>query len=81
MTMTMTKTKTPVLPLPVTVDLGHIDLSNGDDTVFSILGAVNLAMKSAGIDQETRAIFQEEALSEDYDHLLTTVTQWVNVAA
>jgi hypothetical protein len=56
-----------------------VDLSNVDGNAFSILGAAGKAMRRAGIDPETRDEFMKEATSGDYDHLLVTLQEWMEV--
>lgn len=52
--------------------------SNGN--AFAILGKVQLAMKKAGVSKEDIDKFMEEAMSDDYDHLLQVCMETVNVS-
>ena len=56
-----------------------VTLIGKDGNAFSILGRVTKAMRQAGISQDERAAFQKEATSGNYDHLLQTITKWVEV--
>ena len=57
----------------------EVQLTGEDGNAFVILGAVDLALKRAGIDADERGEFQAEATADDYDHLLRTCMAWVNV--
>jgi len=50
-----------------------------DGNAFAILGRVSKALRNAGADQEYINQFRNEATSEDYDHLLATVMEYVDV--
>ena len=50
---------------------------NGNALV--ILGLTVSAMKRAGVALERIEEFKKEAMSGDYDHLLQTVMEWVEV--
>jgi len=56
-----------------------VRLSDIDGNAFAILGAVQRALRQAGIDEEEIKEFFEEATSGDYDHLLETCMRWVEV--
>ena len=56
----------------------HVRLVGEDGNAFAILGRVVQALKQGGVSKEEIAQFREEATSGDYDHLLVTVTSWVN---
>ncbi|MCK5616973.1 hypothetical protein KAR91_84710 [Candidatus Pacearchaeota archaeon] len=51
-----------------------------DGNAFSILGTTMRALKRGKASMEDIASFQEEAMSGDYDHLLATVMDYVEVA-
>jgi len=55
-----------------------VRLVGEDGNAFSILGRVQQAMRRGGVPDEERKAFFEEATSGDYDHLLMTVTRWVD---
>jgi hypothetical protein len=56
-----------------------VELTGLDGNAFAILGRIRTAMKKAGVPQQEINEFFEEAMSEDYDHLLRTAAKWVNV--
>ena len=56
-----------------------VKLLGEDGNAYAILSRVSRAMKSGGVPQEEIDVFCEEATSEDYDHLLQTVMEWVEV--
>jgi len=58
----------------------HVTLTGTDGNAFAVLGAVNAAMKRAGIAKPERDAFFAEATAGDYDHLLQTAMRWVEVA-
>lgn len=57
-----------------------VQLSGNDGNAFAILGAVQAAMRRAGIDRSEQEAFIAEATSGDYDALLRTCARWVEVA-
>lgn len=56
-----------------------VKLVGEDGNAFAILGRVSQALRDAHVAQEEVAKFHAEATSGNYDHLLQTVMQWVNV--
>ena len=56
-----------------------VRLSGGDGNAFGVLGAVQQALRRAGVDEKEIDAFFDEATSGDYDHLLATCMAWVNV--
>ena len=46
------------------------DLVGIDGNAFSIMGYVERAMRREGIGKEARDSYLEDAMSDDYDHLL-----------
>ena len=56
-----------------------ISLTGREGNAFYILGKVRTALIQAGASEEEREAFHKQATSGDYDHLLSTVTEWVNV--
>ena len=56
-----------------------VKLVGEDGNAFAILGRVTRAMHQAKVPPEEIKQFQTEAMSGDYDHLLCTCTEWVNV--
>jgi len=57
----------------------NVKLTNIDGNAFGILGAVRKALRRAGVPPEAIEVFTKEATSGDYDNLLQTVMQWVEV--
>ena len=56
-----------------------VELVGQDGNAFSIIGRVTGAMRRAGLTVEQRNEFTTEATSGDYDHLLQTVMEYVNI--
>ena len=56
-----------------------VRLINEDGNAFHILGQVRAALRRAGESQEFIEAFTKEATSGDYNHLLATVTEVVEV--
>ena len=56
-----------------------VRLINEDGNCFYILGKVRAALRRAGESQEFIEAFTKEATSGDYNHLLATVTEVVEV--
>ena len=56
-----------------------VELVGGDGNAFAILGSVKRAMQRGGLPKEVIDKFREEAMSGDYDNLLTTCMRYVNV--
>lgn len=57
-----------------------VQLTGQDGNGFFIVCRVRDALKQDGIPESERQEFFEEALSGDYDHMLTTVMAWVKVS-
>ena len=56
-----------------------VDLFSIDSNAFSIIGTVGCALNAGGATVEELDEFMAEATSGDYDQLLRTVIQWVNI--
>jgi hypothetical protein len=56
-----------------------VKLVGTDGNAFAILAAVSRAMRRAGIEKTQINEFVDEATSGDYDHLLQTAMNTVNV--
>jgi hypothetical protein len=56
-----------------------VHLVGNDGNAFAILGAVQKALRRAGVPEGEVQAFYAEATSGDYDHLLTTCMRWVEV--
>jgi len=59
---------------PITVDLCGVD-----GNAFCILGHVLSSMRRAHIPQEERETFKKQATSGDYNHLIATCMDWVDI--
>ena len=57
----------------------NVQLTGRDGNAWSILGAVANALRDGGVSAAEVDEFHEEAMSGDYDHLLQTACQWVDV--
>jgi hypothetical protein len=58
----------------------EVELIGHDGNAFLLLGKVRRALKQAGAPKEEIEKFLEEAMSGDYDHLLATCMDWVEVS-
>ena len=56
-----------------------VDLSNVDGNAFAVLIKVKRALIEGDVSKDDVAIFIAEATSGDYDHMLQTCMEWVNV--
>jgi len=56
-----------------------LQLVGTDGNAFSILGKAMKAAKRAGWSKERIAVYIEEAMSGDYDHLLQTTMKYFDV--
>lgn len=56
-----------------------VQLTGIDGNAFIIIGTVTKALKRAGASQEIVDKFKKEATSGDYDHLLQTAMEYVEV--
>lgn len=56
-----------------------VKLVGEDGNAFAILGRVTKALRKGGVSREEADAFLHEAMSGDYDHLLGTVMDWVDV--
>ena len=56
-----------------------VRLINEDGNAFHVLGKVRAALRQAGESQEFIEAFTKEATSGDYNHLLATVMEVVEV--
>jgi len=57
----------------------EVRFSGEDGNAFNLVGLALRALRSAGVDKAERDVFVAEATSGDYDHLLRTCMEWVNV--
>ena len=51
-----------------------------DGNALEVLGAVQAALRSAGVPDAEVSEFHAEATAGDYDHLLQTAMRWVHVS-
>ena len=58
----------------------EVQLTGEDGNAFSILGKVKAALRKAGATEQDQGEFLAEAMAGDYDHLLQTCMNWVEVA-
>ncbi len=56
-----------------------VKLIGNDGNAFAILAAVRKEMRKAGISNDELQLFFEEAMDGDYNHLLRTCMEWVEV--
>ena len=56
-----------------------VRLTGRDGNAFSIMGSVKQALKRAGADKEYIDTYMSEAMSGDYNHLLTVSMEYVDV--
>ena len=56
-----------------------VQLTGTDGNAFAILGKVSNASLVAGGTNDDLRDFQGQAMAKDYDHLLRTCMEWVNV--
>ena len=56
-----------------------VQLSGEDGNSMFIIGRVRLAMRRAKVPQHAIDAFTTEALAGDYNHMLQTCMQWVDI--
>jgi hypothetical protein len=56
-----------------------VKLVGTDGNAFALMGKVSQALRKAGVSKEERDLFIKEATSGDYNNLLTTCCEWVDV--
>lgn len=57
----------------------QVQLTGGDGNAFVIVGRVSAALRKAGASDEAIVEFRDEAMSGDYDKVLRTCMEWVDV--
>jgi ribosomal protein S9 len=57
-----------------------VELVGHDGNAFSIMGAVTKAMRRAGVSREEQDQYFKEATAGDYNQLLATTMEWVEVS-
>jgi hypothetical protein len=58
----------------------EVDLIGQDGNAFAILARVKKVLKANGVSKKEIDAFMEEAMSGDYNHLLSTVMKTVTIA-
>lgn len=56
-----------------------VELLEQDGNAFFMIGRTKQALKRNGVSADEIDAFQEEATSGDYDNVITTIMQWVEV--
>ncbi len=56
-----------------------VKLVGTNGNAFAVIGAVTSALKRAGVDRKEITEFQATAMASDYDNVLLTCMNWVNV--
>jgi hypothetical protein len=56
-----------------------VQLSGNDGNAFSVMGAVQSALKKAGASREELDQYVSDSMSGDYDNLLRVAMEWVKV--
>jgi hypothetical protein len=56
-----------------------VNLENVDGNAFSIMGHVTRAMRKHGVSTQEIDTYRTESMSGDYNNLLQTIGNWVNV--
>jgi len=56
-----------------------VKLTGEDGNAFAILGRVQKALRKAGYSKEEVDDYLQEAMSGDYNNLLSVSMKWVNV--
>jgi hypothetical protein len=57
-----------------------VRLTGEDGNAYAIMGAVQRALRSAGVSREEVEEYVAESTAGDYDHLLRTAMRWVSVS-
>lgn len=57
-----------------------VQLTGNDGNAFAIMGAVQSALRKAGITKDEISEYMEQSMSGDYNNLLRTAMEWVEVA-
>lgn len=56
-----------------------VQATGEDGNAFILIGRVRRALRKAGASQEEITEFSNQATSGDYDKLLQTLQEWVNI--
>jgi hypothetical protein len=57
----------------------EVQLTGNDGNAFAIIGKVSQALRRSGVPKEEIDQYRKESMSGDYNHLLQTAMQWVEV--
>ena len=57
-----------------------VQLTGNEGNAFAIMGAVKSALKKAGASGEEVSQYVSDSMSGDYDNLLRTAMEWVEVS-
>lgn len=57
----------------------QVQLTDVDGNAFAIMGAVAKALRRHGVPAEEIEQYRKESMSGDYDNLLVTAMEWVDV--
>jgi hypothetical protein len=57
-----------------------VTLTGTDGNAFAIMGAVQKALRKAGVPQSELDAYYKESTEGDYDWLLQTACRWVSVS-
>jgi len=57
-----------------------VKLTGKNGNAYNLLGLVNRALEKGKVSKKERNAFLKEAMSGDYNHLLATCCEWVNVS-
>jgi len=57
-----------------------VQLSGNDGNAFAIMGAVKSALKKSGASASELSEYVSASMSGDYDNLLRTAMEWVEVS-
>ena len=74
-TQSTTATRHPDIAVTLTSDDWIVD-----GNALAVIGAVQAALRSAGVPDAEVSEFHAEATAGDYDHLLQTAMRWVDVS-
>jgi len=56
-----------------------VTLTGQDGNAFAVLGRCREAARDAGLSDDEIAAFMDEAMADDYDHLLQTAMRWFEI--
>jgi hypothetical protein len=57
-----------------------VQLTGHDGNAFAIMGAVSRELRKAGVSKDEINEYTKQSMSGDYDNLLRTAMEWVEVA-